>query len=86
MDIKVLELAVRGRARVLAVEPCPPIEEGLGNVVTGAFRSVSMDVYLFKLQGLDAPIEVAGNHPIFNSAWETAVSDISLARPTELRH
>ena len=85
MDIKVLELAVRGRARVLAVEACPPIEEGLGNVVTGAFRSVSVDVYLLKLQGLDAPIEVTGNHPIFSEDQRDFMPTSHLRRGERLR-
>ena len=66
IQLSVLELEVRGQARVVAVEPCPPIEEGFGRVVTGAFQSQSIDIWLLKLQGLDAPIEVTGNHPIFS--------------------
>ena len=39
VDLKVLELEVRGKARVLGIGPCPPIEKEVGRVITGAFSS-----------------------------------------------
>lgn len=66
IDVAMMELAVRGRARVLAVEPCPPIEDGPGRIVTGAFRSHSVDMRRLKLRDLPEPIEVTGNHPIYS--------------------
>jgi hypothetical protein len=66
VQISLMEVKVVGQARVLAVEPCPPIEEGRGRVVTGTIRSHSVDVRLLKLRGLETPIEVTGNHPVFS--------------------
>jgi hypothetical protein len=66
MQLEVLELQVQGRARVIAVEPCPEIESGAGHVVTGEFCSQTADVRLLGVDGLRAPIEVTGNHPVFS--------------------
>jgi hypothetical protein len=66
VPLSILELRVEGPAQVLAVDPCPPIDGGAGRIVTGAFHSQSVDVRLLKLEGLDAPIEVTGNHPVFS--------------------
>ena len=35
------EMGVCGLAEVLAIEPCPPLEEGEGHLVTGTFRHTS---------------------------------------------
>jgi hypothetical protein len=85
MDISVMELEVRGSARVLAIEPCPPIEDGPGSVVTGAFNSETVDLYKLKVQGLDEPIEVTGNHPIFSEDRHDFVPTSSLSGGEQLR-
>ncbi len=85
MNIAVMELAVSGRAWVLAVEPCPPIEDGPGSVVTGAFHSETVDLYKLKLEGLDEPMEVTGNHPIFSQDRVDFVPANSLSEGEQLR-
>jgi len=85
MNIAVMGLAVRGLATVLAVEPCPPIEEGPGSVVIGAFNSETVDLYKLKLQGLDEPIDVTGNHPIFSEDRHDFVPANSLSEGEKLR-
>jgi autotransporter-associated beta strand protein len=85
IDLSVMELEVEGPARVLAIEPCPPIEEGIGHVVTGTFTSQSIDVRLLKLQGLGAPIEVTGNHPIFSEDRRDFVKACELREGERLR-
>jgi hypothetical protein len=66
VQLSMMELASKARARVLGIEPCPPIVEGVGRVVRGTIRSQSFDVRLLKLAGVDAPIEVTGGHPVFS--------------------
>ncbi len=82
VDIAVLELQVRGSARVVAIEPCPTIESGPGWVVTGCFSSFSVDVWQLKLAGLQTPLEVTGNHPIFSEDGHDFIS-ASMLRPGE---
>ena len=65
VSLKVLELRVEGEARVTSVSPCPPIEDGPGQLVTGTYISRSVDLRLLKMKGLDKPIEVTGRHPIY---------------------
>jgi hypothetical protein len=79
MELSVLELEIRGRARVLAVEPCPTVEEGIGRVVTGAFSGQSCDIRLVKVHGLAAPMEITGNHPVFSE------DRLGFVRANELR-
>ena len=65
VSLKVLELRVEGEARVKSVNPCPPIENGPGQLVTGTYVSRSVDLRLLKMKGLDNPIKVTGRHPIY---------------------
>jgi hypothetical protein len=51
---------------VLSIDPCPSIEEGPGNIVTGAFSGQTVNLKRLKLTGLEKPIETTGNHPFFS--------------------
>jgi hypothetical protein len=64
--LRIAELEIDGRARVLATGPCPQIESGDGQVVTGVIRSLNLDVRAIKLAGMDEPIEATANHPIYS--------------------
>jgi hypothetical protein len=66
MNLHALELELEGRATVLSIDPCPPIEEGPGNVVTGAFSGQTVNLKRLKLKGAEEPIETTGNHPFFS--------------------
>jgi hypothetical protein len=85
IELSVLELEVHGRARVVSVEPCPPIESGAGRVVTGTFSSQSCDVRLLRLDRLVEPIEVTGNHPIFSEDRHDFIPAYELAPGERLR-
>ena len=50
------EIGVNGYAGVLNIKPCPPIKEGSGQVVTGAFRHVSNDLVELHVEGENQPI------------------------------
>jgi hypothetical protein len=85
IQLEVMELKLRGPARILSIEPCPEIEEGLGRVVTGAINSQSLDVRLLKLRGLDEPIHITGNHPVYCEDWLEFVIAAALRPGDRLR-
>jgi len=60
------EMGVEGQARVIAVEPCPTLDEGEGELVTATFSQHHLDIRQLHLTGLAQPIEVTGSHPIFS--------------------
>ena len=57
IPFSVPELGVEGRACVLAIEPCPPIESGRGRVITGTFRTTNCRVLQVHLAGEEQPLE-----------------------------
>ncbi len=79
------EMGVEGKARVIAIEPCPPVEEGEGELITGTFMQEHIDVRLLKLEGLEEPIEVTGVHLIYSEDQHTYVPVKDLARGERLR-
>ena len=60
------EMGVEGLAEVLAIEPCPPLEEGEGRLVTGTFRHTRGEVYDLKLESESRPIGVTATHPFWS--------------------
>jgi hypothetical protein len=60
------EVGVRGPALVLAIEPCPEIEEGPGRLVTGTFRYSAGRCYELWLEGEPKPLRVTGTHPVWS--------------------
>ena len=83
--LDIFELQVKGPARVLGVDPCPPLEEGAGRLVTGTAVSDSVDVLRVKLAGLADPLEVTGNHPVFSEDHQEFVTAKSLRVGGRLR-
>ncbi len=72
------EMGVEGLAEVLAIEPCPPLEEGEGRLVTGTFRHTSGEVYDLKLESESNPIGVTATHPFWSVDREEWISAIDL--------
>ena len=68
------EMGVEGLAEVLAIEPCPPLEEGEGRLVTGTFKHTSGEVYDLKLASESKPIGVTATHPFWSVDRHTWVS------------
>lgn len=60
------ELGVQGPADVLAIRDCPPIEPGNGRVVTGTFAQSASEVLRLRVEGVDEPLGVTPNHPIWS--------------------
>ncbi len=74
LDMK--EMEAEGSAEVLAIEPCPPLEEGEGRLVTGTFKHTFGAVYDLKLESESEPIGVTGSHPFWSvdrKAWISAI-------------
>ncbi len=70
------EMGVESLAEVLAIEPCPPLEEGEGRLVTGTFRHTSGEVYDLKLESESKPIGVTATHPFWSverGEWVSAI-------------
>ncbi len=70
------EMGVEGLAEVLAIEPCPPLEEGEGRLVTGTFKHTSGEVYDLKLASESKPLGVTATHPFWSvdrNAWVSAI-------------
>jgi hypothetical protein len=85
INLKVLELELEGRATVLSIDPCPSIEEGPGNIVTGAFSGQTVNLKRLKLKDLAEPIETTGNHPFFSEDHLAFVAVNHLQAGTRLR-
>lgn len=60
------EMGVAGPAKVLSIGPCPRLEAGAGQIVTGTFKHKAKLVLQLYLAGLDKPIGVTPNHPIYS--------------------
>jgi hypothetical protein len=73
------DMGVRGWARVIEINPCPPLElPGTGphrsQLVTGTFRHSSGEVYDLKLQSEPKVIGVTGSHPFWSMDRDDWVS------------
>ncbi len=63
IDLDLAEMGAEGPAEVLALSPCPPIQPGDGNVVTGTFAHRSSgDLINLHIAGEPEPIGVTRNH------------------------
>ena len=68
------EIGIDGESLVLAVGPCPPVEnlnpdgsvpDGYA-VVTGTFRHQAAEVYDLRVEGEPGPLGTTGNHPFWS--------------------
>ena len=60
------EQETNGEALILAVEPCPSIEAGIGEVVTGTFSHVASEIVELRVLGQAEPIGVTPEHPFWS--------------------
>ena len=67
IPLSLSELGVDGPATVVAIDPCPVIEPGLGRVVTATFAHSSGSVLDLYLDGDDRPLGVTANHPVYSA-------------------
>jgi hypothetical protein len=60
------EIGIKGFAEVLAIKPCPPIEPGNGNVVTGRFASYSNQVLQITFEETEEPVQPTAGHQFYS--------------------
>jgi hypothetical protein len=60
------EMGAQGQAKVLNIEPCPPIKKGKGNVITGTFHHEAANTVDLYVEGLSKPIGCTDNHPFWS--------------------
>ncbi|MCY2962142.1 MAG: polymorphic toxin-type HINT domain-containing protein, partial [Planctomycetota bacterium] len=60
------EIGAVGRAELVSLEPCPPIEPGQGRIVTGTFAHSSAEVIDIEITGVEEPIGCTANHPFWS--------------------
>jgi len=60
------EMGAHGDAEVLIIEPCPDIEQGEGQVVTGKFEHESAEVIDLVIEGEPEPIGTTAAHPFWS--------------------
>lgn len=60
------ELGLEGMARVIAVEPCPPIEPGPGRVVLSTVRHSSAALMRIEFVDSDSPLRLTPEHRLYS--------------------
>ncbi len=64
------DMGVVGPAKVLAINPCPKIAPAVpgrrSQVVIGKFKHTARFLLRIRFEGLDKPLEVTPNHPVFS--------------------
>jgi hypothetical protein len=75
IHLELPEMGVSGEAEVLAVSPCPPLEPGVGRVVTGSFRNErnhGLRALHVSVAGEVSCLRVTSGHPVWSvtrGAW-----------------
>jgi hypothetical protein len=75
IHLELPEMGVSGEAEVLAVSPCPPVEPGVGRVVTGSFRKErnhGLRALHVSVEGEVSCLRVTSGHPVWSvtrGAW-----------------
>ncbi len=83
--ISVPECGIDGNATVHSIEPCPPIIDGPGEVITGTFRHRVSGGIELSVEGESQPIRCTGNHPIWSEDRHDFVRADSLQPGETLR-
>jgi len=83
--INVEELDLEGQAAVLKVRPCPPIQPGKGQVVTGTFRHTCDEFVHLHIDGEPEPIVCTTGHPIWSEDRQTFVDAADLQTQETVR-
>lgn len=78
IEIVIPEISINGMARVLAIDDCPRIQGGPGEVVTGTFVTNHAQVLNLTFAGLSETIGVTANHPIWSKTQQAFVDAGSL--------
>ena len=79
------EFGAVGPAEVMAILPCPEIEAGTGEVVTGTFKHSSGDILDIQIESEPKPIGTTGNHPWWSEERQKFVEASELKPGETLR-
>jgi hypothetical protein len=79
------EMGAQGLAKVLNIEPCPPIKHGKGNVITGTFHHEATNTIDLHVEGLSKPIGCTDNHPFWSVTRNEFVEAGKLLQGEELQ-
>ena len=60
------EMGALGNATVAAIDPCPLIKPGKGNVITGTFHHEATNTIDLYVDGVEKPIGTTDNHPFWS--------------------
>ena len=80
-------MGVDGPATVISISPCPPISKGSGRVVTGRFSHVRGGVLQLRMNGIEEPLGVTENHPIYSVDKQgfVAAEDLRIGESLQLQ-
>jgi hypothetical protein len=79
------EMGSQGLAKVVNIEPCPPIKKGRGNVITGTFHHEAANTIDLHVEGLPKPIGCTDNHPFWSVTRQEFVEAGKLQQGEELQ-
>jgi hypothetical protein len=79
------EMHVDDDVEVVSIAPCPKIERGGGQLVTGTFSHMAEDVLDVKLVGFDQPLGVTSQHRIYELEGEAFLEAAKLLVGQRLR-
>lgn len=86
VQIDVPECGISGKAAVLAIEPCPPIEHDRRyRIVTGVFKHHSARIVEVHVEGLAEPIGTTANHPFWSEDRQSFIRADQLRIGEQLR-
>jgi hypothetical protein len=75
----------QGLAKVVNIEPCPPIKKGRGNVITGTFHHEAANTIDLYVEGLAKPIGCTDNHPFWSVTRNEFIEAGKLLRGEQLQ-
>ena len=88
IDLVMHEMGLNGKARVIAIDPCPKIEpdDGTGRmIVTGTMKHLASNVLSLDITGQAEPLGVTDTHPIWSEDRQAFVVAGQLQRGERLR-
>ncbi len=86
IELELAELGIEGPAKVLAIEPCPPIQHNRAfRIVTGTFKHHAGKIIELHLDGVDEPIGTTPNHPFWSVDRQAFINASDLQPNEQLR-
>jgi hypothetical protein len=79
------EMGIQGNVQILEIDPCPTIQAGKGNIITGTFAHESANVIDLYVECLDKPIGTTNNHPFWSVTRQEFVDAGKLQQGEELQ-